>query len=121
MVPGFNTSVVHDGTEYHVQTEDLGDKHPYILTLVYRGGAIVSREKVDYREALGAQASPAQIKTFMEDQHQRTMRCIAGGGLSSSPMSPPSPPAAAAPSAPPKSVDELIAEYLQRRNRRVVG
>ena len=117
MVPGFNSSITHGGTEYHVQTEDLGEKNPCILTLVYLGGAIVSREKVNYRELLGEQASPAQIKTFMEEQHQRILQHVAGDGLEMSPAPPSLPSSPAAPPELPKSIDDLIAEYLRRRKR----
>ena len=117
MVPGFNSSVTHGGIEYHVHTEDLGEKNPCVLTLVYLGGAIVSREKVSYSEVLCEQASPAQIKTFMEEQHQRILQHVAGDGIEMSPASPSLPSSSAAPSELPKSVDDLIAEYLRRRKR----
>jgi hypothetical protein len=117
MVTGFNSSVTHDGIEYHVQTEDLGEKNPCILTLVYLGGAIVSREKVSYPEVLGGQTSPARIKTFMEEQHQRILQHVACDGLEMSPASPPLPSSSAVPPELPKSVDDLIAEYLHRRKR----
>ena len=121
MVPGFNSSVTHGGTEYHVQTEDLGEKNPCILTLVYLGGAIVSRKKVNYRELLGEQASPVQIKSFMEEQHQRILQHVAGDGLAMSPAPPSLPSSPAAPPLLPKSVDDLIAEYLRRRKRGTIG
>jgi hypothetical protein len=121
MVPGFNSSVTHSGIEYHVQTEDLGEKNPCILTLVYLGGAIVSREKVSYPEVLGKQASPAQIKTFMEEQHQRILQHVTGDGLEMPPASPSLPSSLAVPPELPKSVDDLIAEYLRSRKRGAAG
>lgn len=53
MVSGFNSRVVCDSVEYHMQTEDLGHDRSVILTRVYRGGAIVLREKFDYGDILG--------------------------------------------------------------------
>jgi hypothetical protein len=88
MVPGFNTSVTRAGVEYHVQSEDLGKKNPCILTLVYRGGAIVHREKTNYADALGAQPAPPAIRTFMDAQHRRIMAGVTTGAI-------PSPPATA--------------------------
>jgi hypothetical protein len=88
MIPGYNSSVTRAGVEYHVQSEDLGRKNPCILTLVYRGGAIVHREKVDYREALGVEApAPSAVRVFMDAQHRRIMAAVAAGTL-------PAPPAA---------------------------
>ena len=121
MVPGFNSSVTHGGTEYHVQTEDLGEKNPCILTLIYRGGTIVSREKSNYREVLGEQAHPPQIKTFMEEQHLRILQAVSSGDLELPPAPSPAPSFAATPVVPPKSVDDLIAEYLRRHKRGAAG
>lgn len=124
MIPGFNSNVSHEGIEYHVQTEDLGRKNPCVLTLVYRAGAILAREKVNYRDALGDDASEAQIKNFMEEQHRRIMASIqAGQLLEPPPAKPGEPPAPPAPSPPPKpglpppdkSLDQLIQEYVRSR------
>jgi hypothetical protein len=124
MIPGLNTNVTHGGTAYHVQTEDLGRGNPYVLTLVFRAGAIIAREKVNYQEALGGAASEGEIKQFMDQQHQRIIQGI----LASQPQAsaaakeagpPPSEaaPEAPKPSLPPadKSLDQLITEYLRTR------
>ena len=124
MISGLNSNIRHAGIEYHVQTEDLGRQDRSVLTLVFRAGAIVAREKVNYLQALGETASEAQIKSFMEQQHQRVIRTF----LESQP------PQAAAPQpkveraaewasslpdvarpASDKSLDQLILEYLQNR------
>ena len=127
MIPGLNTNVNHGGIEYHVQTEDLGRENPHVLTLVFRAGAIIARKKVNYQDVLGEGAPEAEIKRFMEEQHDRIIQAILG----SQPQKPaPSPPATTKPSppqpapAPPKpslppadkSLDELIADYLRSRN-----
>lgn len=120
MIPGLNTNVTHGGIEYHVQTEDLGRENPCLLTLVFRAGAIIAREKINYREALGEAASEAGIKSLMDKQHQRVIRTILAGGSAaasgdeaappaSPPLTPPLPPAD-------KSLDQLIAEYLRSRS-----
>jgi hypothetical protein len=127
MIPGLNSNVSYTGVEYHIQTEDLGRKNPYVLTLVFRAGAIVAREKVNYRDALGDKAPEAEIKTFMDQQHQRIMRQVMAGqfqathGLPPAEAQPPPPPptAPAKPVALPaadKSLDDLIAEYLRSRS-----
>lgn len=125
MIPGLNSNVTHGGIEYHVQTEDLGRENPYLLTLVFRAGAIIAREKVNYRETLGEGASEVRIKILMDQQHQRVIQGILAG-QSQAPAAdetaprPPSPAAVAPPkpSLPPadKTLDRLIAEYLRSRN-----
>lgn len=128
MIPGLNSNVTHGGIDYHVQTEDLGRENPYLLTLVFHAGAIIARQKVNYREALGKEASEARVKTFMDRQHQRVIQDILAGQLQApapptdggrpGPSRPAKPPTAAKPSLPSadKTLDQLIAEYLHSRN-----
>jgi hypothetical protein len=111
MVPGLNTDVAHDGVDYHIQTEDLGQKNPTIVTLVYRHGAVVLREKLAYGEILTVDPSPSLIKTLMDAQHRRITHRVAAGELTPDAPSPPEPDAASSP----KTVDELIEEYLHVR------
>jgi hypothetical protein len=127
MNPGLNSNVSRNGIEYHVQTEDLGRQNPHVLTLVFRAGAIISREKVNYRDALGEGASEAQIKSLMDRQHQRVIRSLMVGEPGEPSAPPPSfespldaPLALPKLPLPPadKTLDELIAEYIRSRNPR---
>jgi hypothetical protein len=119
MIPGFNSNVRYAGVEYHVQTEDLGRKNPCVLTLVYQGGSILAREKVNYRDALGEGATGEEIKSFMEQQHQRVMARVMSGqirGPASPAPQPPAPsPRGPSPSPSGKNLDQLIAEYVRSR------
>ncbi len=126
MIPGLNSNVTHAGVEYHIQTEDLGRRNPYVLTLVFRAGAIIAREKVNYRDVLGGRAPEAEIKSFMDRQHHRIMRKVMSGEFQGAegppppevqpapPHPPPSPKSVVLPTAD-KSLDDLIAEYLRSR------
>jgi hypothetical protein len=114
MVPGINTDVTHDGVDYHVQTEDLGAKHPIILTLVYRNGAVVCRETLDYGQTLVTEPSPSLIRALMDAQHRRVTRHVSDGELKAKALNPDEPAAAASSS---KTVDDLIEEYLYARRR----
>jgi len=115
MIPGLNSNVTHAGVEYHIQTEDLGRRNPYVLTLVFRAGAIIAREKVNYRDILGEKAPEAEVKSFMDRQHHRIMHNVMAGlfrGTEALPQREVKPvvlPAAD------KSLDDLIAEYLRSR------
>lgn len=113
MVPGINTDVSHDGVDYHVQTEDLGVKNPIILTLVYRHGAVVLRDKLEYGQILATDPSASLIKTLMDAQHRRVVRHVAGGEIEGDGL----PPEERTAPAPPKSLEELIEEYLCTRRR----
>jgi hypothetical protein len=113
MVPGYNTAVTHQGVEYHVQTEDLGGRAGAILTLVYKGGAIVSRQKTSYREQLGESPAAEAIKRLIDAQHQEFMRRAAAGDFAE--PAPPAPPAEETPEEFDSLLDRLIEDYLRRR------
>ena len=124
MVPGFNTDISHDGVDYHVQTEDLGQKNPTILTLVYARGAVVLRETLAYGEILAQDPPVSLVRTLMEVQHRRIVRRVAAGEI---PFDAASPTTSGGPSSfglvepvtptTPRSVDELIEEYVRGRRR----
>ena len=124
MIPGLNTKVNYAGAEYHIQTEDLGRKNPFVLTLVFRGGAIVAREKVNYLEALGEGGTDDELRSLMAQQHRRAVESLVSGQIQEAVSPQPveeSSSLAPSPSVEPmvartrKGLDELIAEYLQRR------
>ena len=117
MVPGINTDVTHEGIDYHIQTEDLGSKNPIILTLVYRGGAVVLRDKLEYGQILAADTSPSLIKTLMDAQHRRIVRRVAGGDIEAAARAREEPTTAV----PTKTVDDLIEEYLCTRRLAKTG
>ena len=52
MLTGFNTDVEYDGVVYHVQTEDKGLRTPFILSLVYTGGAILASKRSPYDDLI---------------------------------------------------------------------
>ncbi len=116
MIPGINTDVTHDGVAYHVQTEDLGAKRRLILTLVYKNGAVVLRETLDYGQTLAAEPSASLLRALMDAQHCRVLRRVSDGELNAR-MLPPEEPAAS----PRKTVDHLIEEYLCTRRRERAG
>jgi hypothetical protein len=124
MILGLNTNVTHNGVAYHVQTEDLGQANPYVLTLVFRGGAIVAREKINYRKVLGERPGQAQVKALMGQQHARIVRRVTAGEV---PAPAASPDQATRPPLPGSSLnqlalpradrqlDDIIAAYLRCR------
>ena len=53
MIVGLNRAVEHEGRHFHVQVEDLGAPQRVLRGPAARGGGIVWRKQVDYREILG--------------------------------------------------------------------
>lgn len=113
MFPGFNTEIECDNLRYHIQTEVLPGKDPAILTLVYRGGAIINRVKRSCGELLGESPTEEELRFLAERQHRRVMDELRGGRQE--------PPPASAVAAPPpsgpepaeaESLEQLIRQYL---------
>lgn len=81
MIPGFNTEFSCRQHTYHIQTEDMGPGNPHILTLVYRGGAVIAQIRTDYRELLGEAPPPQAVKTLMARQHRQVIADIRTGKI----------------------------------------
>lgn len=79
MVMGFNHNVVYKGELFHVQTEDSGVANPHIITLLYRGGAIISSKKTDYSDILKVDNLKVVVEELMKDQHKDMMRRLKAG------------------------------------------
>ncbi|WP_305044118.1 hypothetical protein [Geoalkalibacter sp.] len=139
MVVGFNHNVRHQGELYHVQTEDGGLKNPHILTLLYRGGTIVTSRKTSYADITKAEQLEKIVEDLMKEQHKEMLRRLKEGAFDEliaqrfAPSAPPAPSVAAAPVAAPApplppqrdaspaprqsvkkepSLDDLILSYL---------
>ena len=78
MIPGFNTNLSRGQQTYHVQTEDVGGDTPHVLTLAYRGGAVVAQIKTPYSELL-AHPSPEAVRALMTSQHRQMIADIQAG------------------------------------------
>jgi len=79
MIPGFNTNLSHGHQTYHIQTEDVGGDTPHVLTLAYRGGAVVAQIKTPYSERLGPHPSPEAVRALMTSQHRQMIADIQAG------------------------------------------
>lgn len=79
MITGFNTDVEHNGTVYHVQTEDKGLDTPFILSLVYVGGAILASKRAPYNDLVAAGFDAALLGERLQRQHKLICAAIAAG------------------------------------------
>jgi hypothetical protein len=137
MVLGFNHNIQYKGEIFHIQTEDSGVETPHIITLLYRGGTIISSKKTSYADIIKVDNLEKVVEDLMKDQHKEMLRRLKSGDFderafaqaSSLPQesaeervtsSTPQPPApeissASASECAPKhhqSLDEIILEYL---------
>lgn len=80
---GFNSDVAWSGSDYHVQTEDWGYENPYLVSRVFRNGAVVKSIKTGYAEVLprGPRVESRAIRLAMKIQHQEILDLLLSGKL----------------------------------------
>ena len=79
MVLGFNHNLMYKGEVFHVQTEDSGVANPHIITLLYRGGVIISSKKTSYSDILKMDNLEVVVEELMKEQHKDMMRRLKAG------------------------------------------
>lgn len=79
MVVGFNHNVRYKGEVFHIQTEDSGINNPHIITLLYRGGTILSSKKTSYADIVKVDNLELVVEELMKDQHKEMLRRLKAG------------------------------------------
>ena len=130
---GFNHNIMYKGEVFHIQTEDSGISNPHIITLLYRGGTIISSKKTSYADIIKMEHLEKIVEELMKEQHKDMLRGLKAGqfddrafgsripaaeerpkettasAASPSPKQPSSLPAKQS-----QSLDEIILDYLVR-------
>lgn len=83
MQKGFNSDIVVKGTNFHIQTEDWGEKNPFIVTRVFAGGAVKATIKTPYANLMNefAARSEMAIKNALRRQHADTIDNLVSGKI----------------------------------------
>ncbi len=83
MQKGFNSDIVVKGANFHIQTEDWGDKNPFIVTRVFSSGAVKATIKTAYSDVLNqfAARSELAIKNALRRQHADTIDNLVSGKI----------------------------------------
>ena len=81
MVVGFNHNVKYKGDIFHIQTEDSGLANPHIITLLYRGGTILSSKKTSYADIIKIEHLEKIVEELMKDQHKEMLRNLKAGHI----------------------------------------
>lgn len=83
MQKGFNSDVQVNGILFHVQTEDWGYNNPYIVTQVFKRGAVVKNIKTPYKEISRTVSSNNErvIRLAMQEQHQKILDHLLSGQM----------------------------------------
>jgi len=81
VITGFNTDIEHAGVVYHVQTEDKGLATPFILSLVYVGGAILASKRAPYNDLVAAGFDADVLTERLQRQHKLICAAINAGRI----------------------------------------
>lgn len=83
MQVGHNTDLRVQGVGYHVQTEDWGSENPYIVTRVFKNGAVIRSIKRCYKKALVLSPKSLQeaIHLALSEQHKKILDLLQSGQL----------------------------------------
>ena len=83
MLKGFNSDLRIAGESFHIQTEDWGVTNPFIVSQIFRQGAVVKVLKIPYTKVLpkGLDSTKVEIHTAMEAQHDSILDLVVSGQL----------------------------------------
>jgi hypothetical protein len=79
MVVGFNHNFRYKGEVFHVQTEDGGLNTTNIITLLYRGGTILARQKTSYADISKVDNLDKAVEELMKEQHKEMLKRLKTG------------------------------------------
>ena len=79
MVVGFNHNFKYKGEVFHVQTEDGGLKTTNIITLLYKGGTILARQKTSYSDIAKVDNLDQVVEELMKEQHKNMLKRLKAG------------------------------------------
>lgn len=83
MVKGFNSDLQIRGKSYHVQTEDWGVQNPFLVSRIFKNGAVVLTVKTPYTEALknGPVKDAEALAIALRRQHQTMIDKLHSGEI----------------------------------------
>ncbi len=85
MIAGLNRLFEHEGREFHIQVEDLGEEPACFEVRVHSGGGIVWQKKMSYAETLAKKLPKAEqddaVRAGMEKALHTVKAAIARGKL----------------------------------------
>lgn len=71
----------YEGVVYHVQTEDKGLQTPFILSLVYTGGAILASKRSPYNDLIARGFDEAVLAQRLLRQHKLICAAVHAGRI----------------------------------------
>ena len=78
---GHNSDITVKGVAYHVQTEDWGDANPFVVSRVFKNGAVIKTIKTSHADILeqGSIKKSEAIQTALKRQHNSILDQVYAG------------------------------------------
>jgi hypothetical protein len=76
---GFNTEIEHEGSAFHVQTQDQGVNAHYVESVIYRSGKVLSSRRTYYTSFLSSVSLQSKICEIIQEQHNTILTEITAG------------------------------------------
>ena len=76
MIVGVNRVYRHDGTDYHLQAEDLGVEAACFEVRVYDGGTILWRKRIPYLDVLDKKLPKSEEQEALRSLMEKTLHTV---------------------------------------------
>ncbi len=76
MIIGINTIFKHEGKEYHLQAEDLGDEATAYEVRVYDGGTVVWMKRMPYDDLEAQELPKAEHDQALRVKMEKTLLTV---------------------------------------------
>jgi hypothetical protein len=76
---GFNTEIEHNGSSFHVQTQDQGTHANCVESVIYKSGKVLSSRRTYYTSLLNNPALHNKIFEIVQEQHSAILKEITEG------------------------------------------
>jgi hypothetical protein len=83
MQKGFNSDIQVKGQSYHVQTEDWGQENPYLVSRIFKNGAVIKTIKTSHTEAVrgGSIRTVDALQFALKTQHNLVLEQLLTGQI----------------------------------------
>lgn len=77
MEKGYNSDICFKGEKFHIQTEDWGSINPFVVTKIFRNGAVVKTIKTPYETPVPRN----NLRMTIKYQHSQVLDLLLSGQL----------------------------------------
>jgi len=78
-MPGLKTDILHEGTNFYVQTQDKGLSANYVESIIYKSGRVLASRRTFYTSFLNSHNIKEKINNIIKEQHETILKEISAG------------------------------------------